>query len=630
MTLAVRAVAAPLALAPPIERKLRELDPDQPVASIQTMEQVVSNSVAQRRFNMLLIGIFAAVALGLAAVGVYGVMSYAVSERTQEIGIRMALGAMPADVLNLVLKDGLMLTLAGVAAGVVAALAATRVLAGSLYNVSASDPMTFLLAALFLCSITLSACSFPALRASAVDPMVVLRANLNAGRDALPWRSVLPTLFWGARLRRQWSAVHQDAGLVMELALAARNVSNVADLLHAIVEKTASTLGAGSAAVFVRREAGEFRCEAFSGATNGEGVSLAGEAFVVRRLRRLSVAMTVGEKDFRSWRTGLLSAPEPYRENREREIAALESVRAAVLVPIALKDQLIGILALGRRSQGSYDRDDLRVLTAVAGPLSFVIQNAQFVERVAEQERLRREIVLATEVQRRLFPEREPHSSALEIVGYCLPARDVGGDHYDFLEMEDGRIGLSLTDVAGKGIAAALLVSIVQASVRSLSPDRRGQLGDLVGRLNTLLHRSTGPSSYATFFYAEVDPGQKRLTYVNAGHNPPLLFRSKGTTEVIPLTTGGPVIGLFGSLPYEEETLQLETGDVLVAYTDGVTEALSMEGEEWGEERLKQAVWSCYSGAASQIREHLKNAVSQWMQGAPQHDDLTFFVMKVR
>jgi GAF domain-containing protein len=220
---------------------------------------------------------------------------------------------------------------------------------------------------------------------------------------------------------------HDHTGLVAELALAARRVSTVTQLLEAMAEKTAATLGADSAAIFVRRESGEFRCAAGSHGGQDTRVALPADAFVARRLRRPTIAMTVGEGDFASWRAGLVNAPESLREARENEISALCAVRAAVLVAIALKEHLVGMLALGPRPAGAYSPDDLRVLAAVAGPLSFVIENAQLVERVAEQERLKKEIALAAEVQRRLFSEHEPSREELELLGYCLPAREVGG-----------------------------------------------------------------------------------------------------------------------------------------------------------------------------------------------------------
>jgi putative ABC transport system permease protein len=172
---AVRTSGDPAALAPVVRREVAAVDPEQPLANVRTMEERLAESVAQRRFNMTLLGVFACVALLLAGVGVYGVMAYAVARRTHEIGIRVALGAQRGDVVRLVLRQGMWLALAGVGLGVVGAYAATRLMSGLLYGVSPTDPLTFLGVSALLTAAALLACLLPARRATKVDPMVALR-----------------------------------------------------------------------------------------------------------------------------------------------------------------------------------------------------------------------------------------------------------------------------------------------------------------------------------------------------------------------------------------------------------------------------------------------------------------------
>jgi sigma-B regulation protein RsbU (phosphoserine phosphatase) len=235
----------------------------------------------------------------------------------------------------------------------------------------------------------------------------------------------------------------------------------------------------------------------------------------------------------------------------------------------------------------------------------------------------------------------------------------VGGDYYDFLRLGRSQVGIAVADVAGKGISAALLMSIVQASLRSQAPSVDGRLTELVSSMNRLLHRSTDASSYATFFYAQFDGQTRRLTYVNAGHNPPMLLsaepalsRSSGEPALIAssevqrvaagieaestgqrlklLETGGPVIGLFEGCHYEQEAIQMQGGDVLVAYTDGVTEALNPEGEEFGEARLRRIASAGAHLSAGELNEKIVSSVRQWCRDAAQYDDLTLVVMKVK
>jgi len=347
-----------------------------------------------------------------------------------------------------------------------------------------------------------------------------------------------------------------------------------------------------------------------------------------------------------------------------------------------MKDELVGVISLGARAgDKTFSPEDKRMLMAIAGQMAFIIENAKLVQRMVEEERLRRELSVATEVQRRLFPAHPPEVASLDLSGFCQPAREVGGDYYDFLTLDDGQIGIAVADVAGKGISAALLMSTVQASLRSQAIAARGSLSDLVSTMNRLMYSSTGAASYATFFYAQFDERTRRLTYVNAGHNPPFLLRAGAESGVarlnrVPefycdalfkrksitsgrdtagtaaavleattvmeeaesreaqpfmrLTSGGPVIGVFRSCVYEQETVQLQSGDLLLAYTDGVTEAFNADGEEFGEERLQELLRSSSHMSADEVRDTVVHCVRNWCATAPQHDDLTFIVLKVK
>ena len=246
--------------------------------------------------------------------------------------------------------------------------------------------------------------------------------------------------------------------------------------------------------------------------------------------------------------------------------------------------------------------------------------------------------------------------ASLELSGVCYPARGVGGDYYDFIPLPEGNLGIAVADVAGKGISAALLMCTVQASLRSQAQSVNGHLTELVSSMNRLLHLSTDASSYATFFYAQFDERTRLLTYVNAGHNPPIIVRaaksvkvqgvgagahetlipeeqisgSNGRAEVRLLTTGGPIIGAFDDCVYEQETIQMESGDLLVAYTDGVTEARDAEDIEFGEASLQRIIDSSAHVPAHELSERIVQSVREWCGDVPPHDDLTLVVMRVR
>lgn len=419
--------------------------------------------------------------------------------------------------------------------------------------------------------------------------------------------------------------------------------------------------------------------------SDGDQLLLADDAFVVKRLRHLGVPLALEPRDLEAWTRALASAPIAEREARGREALTLRRINSRLLLQIMMKDKLVGVISLGSRRDGrSFSEEDKRLLMSVAGQMAFIIENTKLFGRMVEDERLRRELALAAEVQQRLFPSVPPATRALELAGFCQPARGIGGDYYDFLELDNGQIGVAVADVAGKGIAAALLMSMVQASLRSqaMMQDQtlkaETALAYLVSTMNHLLWRSTDAASYATFFYAQFDETQRRLTYVNAGHNPPFLLRVGGVESSVEtpatspyhdhpydkqqaacalavqpkveiaasatmpgdhcasstgarlLTTGGPVIGVFEDCLYRQETVELEHGDLIVAYTDGVTEALNIEGEEFGEERLQETLAASMNFPADEVRDYVIERVRRWSAGAPQHDDLTFVVVKVK
>jgi sigma-B regulation protein RsbU (phosphoserine phosphatase) len=505
-------------------------------------------------------------------------------------------------------------------------------------------------------------------------------------------------------------APYDERRILFDLGQEARAATNMNQLYKSIVDKIGDALQTESVSIFVRdEETGDYVCRICApqrGALNrdernggglvvreemtgGPRLALRDDAFVVKRLHRLTTPWVIEEADFDAWERAFLTDSPDVREAREKESETLRRIKASLLVQIKIKQQLVGILSVGpRRARRPYSVADKEMLMSVAGQLAFVIENSKLVERTVAEERLRRELALASEVQQRLFPENPPDSRCLELAGYCQPARGVGGDYYDFLNLGDDQIGIAVADVSGKGISAALVMSVVQASLRSQtmahndSSRRQISLEELVSTLNRLLCSSTGSATYVTFFYAQFDERTRRLTYINAGHNPPLLLRAMtasprplaaetgpgfelgepvfgapttpkiemaeqvvadvlalpgsiaGDHQMIDgcqrLVTGGLVIGLFDHSRYEQETIQLQSGDLLVAYTDGVTEALNQAGQEYGETRLQRTLTAAAHLSADEVRDRLVKSLQVWCAGAPQHDDLTFIVLKVK
>jgi phosphoserine phosphatase RsbU/P len=309
--------------------------------------------------------------------------------------------------------------------------------------------------------------------------------------------------------------------------------------------------------------------------------------------------------------------------------AALREEGVALLLPLPVRQELIGVLALGPRlGDLPFSREDRELLRGVAWQVGLALDSARVAQRMAEEERLRYELTVASEVQRRLFPSEVPRLRRVNLAGACLPALEVGGDYYDFLMLGEGRLGIAVADVSGKGISAAIIMSIVQASLRSQLAAGQVPLSDLVASMNRLLLRSTAPNSFASFFYGQLDENTGHLAYVNAGLNPPLLFRAANGRPAERLWTGGLVIGAVAETEYRAEEVKLDPGDVLVAYTDGMTEAFDAEGRDFGEQRLEGAVAQALTLSAEAIRDQVLAKVQAFCGEAPQHDDMTLVVAK--
>jgi len=316
------------------------------------------------------------------------------------------------------------------------------------------------------------------------------------------------------------------------------------------------------------------------------------------------------------------------------ERRALVPLGAELLLPMSANQTLVGVMSLGpKRSEEPFSASDLRLLGSLATQTGLALENgrltAQVGRQIAERETQRRELEIAREVQERLFPQDYPSVPGLELAGACRPALAIGGDYYDFVPLEGGRLGIAIGDISGKGIPAALLMATLRAFLRGQTVRGRSDLARLMSDLSGLVYESSAPNRYATFFYAEYDPATRRLQYVNGGHNPPMVLRCDAAAEVVRLDTGGPVIGLLPGCDYTQAAVQLAPGDLLVAFTDGVSEAMNAAQEEWGEERLLPVLRQLRSEPLANIIERVMAAADTFVAGAAQHDDMTLVVVRL-
>jgi sigma-B regulation protein RsbU (phosphoserine phosphatase) len=320
----------------------------------------------------------------------------------------------------------------------------------------------------------------------------------------------------------------------------------------------------------------------------------------------------------------------------EKDRASLALLDAELLLPLSARDKLLGFISLGpKRSDEPYSSADVRLLKSVAAQTGLALENARLMsaiaDEVAQRERLNREVEIAREVQERLFPQKLPPIAGIDYAGACRPALGVGGDYYDFLALPGGQLGIAVGDVSGKGIAAALMMASLQASLRGEATRAPENLAALISNVNRQVFETSSSNRYATFFYAQYNPATRLLTYVNAGHNPPMLFHgSDGGWQVTRLETGGTVVGLLETSHYQQGSLTIAPGDVFVAFTDGISEAMNNADEEWGEEQLAETIRACNGLAAAEIISRVMQAADVFVAGAKQHDDMTVVVLRAQ
>src|SRR5918992_226567 len=304
----------------------------------------------------------------------------------------------------------------------------------------------------------------------------------------------------------------------------------------------------------------------------------------------------------------------------------LQGVRAVLAVPLGVSEKVFGIIyADSPIAEGRFTEDHLKVLTTLASVAAIRVENARLMEARFQQERLERELQLASEIQQRFQPAAPPIVAGYELQGISFPCYEIGGDYYDFIERDDGRLVIALGDVSGKGTAAALLMSSLHAAIHAQSASHN-TLSATISAVNRYLADNIPANRFVTLFYAELDPESGALSFLNAGHNPPLIVHSAGTVEQ--LASGGLPLGIKPDAEYREGRTQLQRGDVLVIYSDGVTEAVSPTGEEFGPTRLYEVVYRNVEASAAGIRDRIESSLTKFAQGTSAADDITLVIVK--
>jgi serine phosphatase RsbU (regulator of sigma subunit) len=310
-----------------------------------------------------------------------------------------------------------------------------------------------------------------------------------------------------------------------------------------------------------------------------------------------------------------------------RYVDARPTTRSEMAVPLKKGDKVLGVFNLESDRQSAYTVADAALVESFASQASIALDNARLHAEATEKRQLKGELLVARRIQQAFLPKRDPSVRGFDISGKTAPSREVGGDYFDFIWIGEDQLALVIADVAGKGVPAALLLSGFRASLITEARESTSP-AEILNNVNYLFYRSSEPSDFVTVFLAILDIRDRRLLYTNAGHNYPMIYRENGSSEA--LVEGGTVLGLLKDAAYEERSAYLGSGDLLVLYTDGITEAMDAKGNQFGEERLNELLPTLRRYDARTICEETFARVKAFTRGAAQSDDMAMIVAKAR
>jgi sigma-B regulation protein RsbU (phosphoserine phosphatase) len=418
-----------------------------------------------------------------------------------------------------------------------------------------------------------------------------------------------------ADLKRRLEELESKLRFLMEATKALASTLDLGELLGRILEVAKSQAGAERGTLFLVDEKSD---EIWSLIAHG----------IEKREIRLPLGRGIAGHVAKSGE--ILNIPDAYSDPRfDRDVDARTGYRTRSLLCLPIRNKrgkIIAALQLLNKQSGPFTAGDVDFLLAISDHMALALENAQLHRALLEKERLEREMALARDIQRSLLPETPPQLPGFEIAVMNEPCYEVGGDYYDFLQLDPNTLLVVIADVEGKGISSAMVMSNLQAMLRALAPSLHS-LERLAESLNHMILAGTRGGKYLTMFLGVIDIPGKAISYVNCGHVIPVVVRTEG--EPVELTEGGMVVGLIDNLRYERGQCKFRAGDVLVLCTDGITESMDREGEEYGSKRLVESVRGSISQSAAEVVSAVAADVSVYSREGTHLDDKVLIAIKV-
>jgi phosphoserine phosphatase RsbU/P len=417
-------------------------------------------------------------------------------------------------------------------------------------------------------------------------------------------------------LDAQFTSRNDLLGLISKVGIALLSSSGLDDTLNQVAMLVFEAVPAERCVIMLRDDSVEGGMKIVVARVRGKD----------EKLEEVRISRTVMDEVMKNGKS-VLTSDAQHDPRFASQTMALLGIRSVLAVPLSVDERdVFGIVyADSPTYEATFTEEHLNILTTLASVAAIRVENASLMEARFERERMERELELATEIQQRFQPSEAPKMDGYELQGISFSCYEIGGDYYDFIKMHDGKMLIALGDVSGKGTAAALLMSSVHAAIHA-QVAAKSPLDEMISSVNLYLAENTPANRFVTLFIAILDPSNGNLRYINAGHNPPLVGRVNGDIEQ--LSSGGLPLGLLPMADYEVGETNLNAGEAIIIYSDGVSEANNIREEEFGMDRLTDVVRRNLHGSAAGIRDKVESALSAFTQTAPANDDITLVIVK--
>jgi serine phosphatase RsbU (regulator of sigma subunit) len=417
-------------------------------------------------------------------------------------------------------------------------------------------------------------------------------------------------------LKGQFSSRNDLLGLISKVGVALLGSSGVKDTLNQVATLVFEAVPADRCVIMLRdtNQPEEMK------------IMVARDRGSEEQLQEVRISRTVMDEVLKNGKS-VLTADAQHDPRFASQTIALQGIRSVLAVPLSVDERnVFGLIYADSPTwETTFTEEHLNILTTLASVASIRVENATLLEERFQRERMERELELATEIQQRFQPSAPPQIDGYEFQGISFSCYEIGGDYYDFIRKPNGKMVVALGDVSGKGTAAALLMSSLHAAIHA-QVVAQTTLDETITSVNEYLAENTPANRFVTLFAAELEPDTGKLRYINAGHNPPLVGRIDGSVEQLP--SGGLPLGIMGSAQYDAGEFELNSGEVLVVYSDGVSEAVNLREEEFGIDRLTEVIRKNRNASAAGIRDKVESALSTFTETAPANDDITLVIVK--